>query len=1050
MRLDSLSSERILDSIHQVRRVLVLQQLALCLLFTGGHLVAQDASPSKGAANPTTAKKSEKKSQAGFNLDGATKIPFKETPQGNLHLHMFKPEGWDPNDSRAAIVFFFGGGWVGGTPKQFEPQCLHLADRGMVAITAEYRVRSRHNVHPADCVADAKDAVRYVRSHFRELGIDNSRIAVAGGSAGGHVAASTATLGRLPEESETNVTCTPNALVLYNPVCDTSMLGYGGKRLAKRMFELSPAHHIRPHMPPTLIFHGKADKTVPFENARRFTRLMNEAGNACELVAYLHAGHGFFNRGRKNSEYVDTTRRLDDFLTKLGYLPPISATPIAGRTLEQWLTELGSSDATKQRRAAESIGQFGTLASDHFVKMLDHDDDAIRYIGATNIGHHRSPKTAVNRLRSIISRTGDSRGVRIAAAYALCRLGELDAGLPILEAAMLVKERGTACSAAEFAGLVGPDASPLAEMMQAERDKQANRGDYHIRGALTNALRKIRQDKTLTAHKRPTGGGKPRGWQPSEKPNPANFIATPKGQKPESRPNILWISCEDISPNLGCYGDTYARTPNLDRLASEGVRFDRAFTPAGVCAVMRSGHITGVYPISQGTHHMRSNVVLPTGVRCFPEYLRAAGYFCTNKSKTDYQFTPPATVWDRQGNQHNDWRDRAPGQPFFSVINLTCSHESQIRHGQKTHAAVLDRLSANQRHDPDAAGEHLPPIYPNTPEARKDWAWYADNISEMDRQAGLILQQLKEDGLSDNTIVVFWGDHGRGLPRAKRWIYDSGIHVPFLIRWPGHVQPSTVRGDLVSTQDLAPTMLSVAGIEVPDYMQGRVIVGDQTDDEPEYLFFHRDRMDEAYELMRAARDRRFKYIRNYRVGRTYAQNIDYMNMMPTLVDLRQMQVDGQLTQAQARFFRSRKPHEELYDLEKDPHETVNLAWLPEHQKRVAKMRSALENWQDEVVDLGLVPEPVLMEQMRPGDEVAQVAQPTVDLAVQNGNLTMSLASKTEGASLQYRITSRGAKNTSWKIYSKPVVVQPGDKIDAVACRAGFKDSDVSQQTIATD
>ena len=171
---------------------------------------------------------------------------------------------------------------------------------------------------------------------------------------------------------------------------------------------------------------------------------------------------------------------------------------------------------------------------------------------------------------------------------------------------------------------------------------------------------------------------------------------------------------------------------------------------------------------------MRSRVELPDGVRCFTEYLRAAGYFCTNKSKTDYQFDPPPTAWDRQGNNHNDWRDRAAGQPFFAVINLTISHESQVRHGEKTHAAVLDQLSPDQRHQPDEAAKHLPPIYPNTPEARKDWAWYSDNISEMDRQAGQILQQLDEDGLADNTIVVFWSDHGRGLPRGKRWIYDSG------------------------------------------------------------------------------------------------------------------------------------------------------------------------------------------------------------------------------------------------------------------------------------
>lgn len=965
-----------------------------------------------------------------FELSGAKKIPFKTIDDVTLSLHLYQPDGWQPEDARAAIVFFFGGGWVGGTPQQFAPQCEYLADRGMIAITAEYRVRSRHGVHPAECVADAKDAVRWVREHAMELGIDNTRIAVAGGSAGGHVAASTATLGKLAEETESNVNCTPNALILYNPVCDTSMLGYGGKRLGTRMRELSPVHSIHPHMPPTLVFHGDADKTVPLENAVRFKRLMDEAGNACELVTYAGAGHGFFNPGRKDDQYDDTTRRLDEFLTKLGFLAPSDSSMIAGRSLEQWQSELQSDDATARRRAAESIGQFGPLAAETFVEMLDHEDDAIRYIGACHIGDHQTPASAKDQLRRLLN--GPSRGVQLAAAYALCRIGDLNAGLPVLEKGIYIKERGTACSAGEFLARIGPPASKLEDVIDAERAKQADGGDYHVRGALQNALRHIRRDNKLIAHKRPTGGGAPRSWRASAESGPDVDLT-------QKRPNILWISCEDISPNLGCYGDDYASTPNLDQLAREGARFARAFTPAGVCAVMRSGHITGVYPISQGSQHMRSNIVLPTGVKCFPEYLRAAGYFCTNKSKTDYQFAPPKTVWDRQGNNHNDWQDRAPGQPFFSVINLTISHESQIRHGEKTHAAVLDRLSADQHHDPNEAGKYLPPIYPNTPEARKDWAWYADNISEMDRQTGLILQQLEADGLADNTIVVFWSDHGRGLPRGKRWIYDSGTHVPFIVRWPGHVQPGSVRPDLVSTQDLAPTILSVAGVDVPDYMQGRVIVGNESEPEPDYLFFHRDRMDEAYELMRAARDRRYRYIRNYRVGRTYAQNIDYMNKMPTLVDLRQMHVDGQLTQAQSRFFRTHKSAEELYDLEKDPHETVNLAWMPEHRERTARMRHALEAWQNDIVDLGLVPEPIMMERMRPDDEVKTVSAPNISLEKNVSGMLLKLTTATDGASIQFR---RDAGD--WKLYTGPAEVKAGESIEAMACRAGYRDSSMAK------
>ena len=849
-----------------------------------------------------------------FHLEGANKLEYKSVEGIMLHLHVFKPEGWESHNRRGAIVFFFGGGWNGGTPEQFAPQCRHMAERGMVAIAAEYRVKSRHGVHPSACVIDAKDAIRWVRQHARQLGIDSARIAVSGGSAGGHVAASTATLDRLPEEGDTAVSCVPNALVLYNPVCDTTMRGYGGKRLAERMYELSPVHHLQKHMPPTLIFHGRADKTVPFENAQRFKNLMDDLGNACELVDYPEAGHGFFNPGRKNNKYEDTTRRLDEFLTKLGFTdPPQADFKIAGRTLTQWIAELHATDPTRQRRAAESIGQFGSAAASVYLEMLEHPDAAIRYIGANHIGDHSFPAAAVDKLCGLLD--GQSRGVRLASAYALCRLGHYESGLATIESLFDVEERGLQCAVADFLGRIGPLAKVLLDQIE---EKQKHR-DYHIKNGYVTAAKRIAQDESFIEYTRPTEGGKPRVMSVGQADGP------PPQQE---RPNILWVSCEDISPNLGCYGDDYARTPHLDRLAREGVRFDRAFTPAGVCAVVRSSLITGVYAPSQGSQHMRSRVELPDGVRCFSEYLRSAGYFCTNKSKTDYQFESPPTAWDRQGNNHNDWRDRRPGQPFFSVINLTISHESQIRHGEKTHAALRSRLSTDQIHDPDEAGRYLPPIHPNTPEARKDWAWYSDNISEMDRQAGEILKQLEADGLADNTIVVYWSDHGRGLPRGKRWIYDSGVHIPMIVRWPGQIAAGSIREDLVSTQDLAPTMLALAQVDIPKYMQGRVFLGDQTQPEPEYLFYHRDRMDEVFELIRAARDRRYKYIRNYSIRRTYAQDIQYMNMMPTLVDLRRMDRDGQLTNAQSRFFREQKPAEELYDLEKDPHETVNLAWLP--------------------------------------------------------------------------------------------------------------------------
>ncbi len=316
----------------------------------------------------------------------------------------------------------------------------------------------------------------------------------------------------------------------------------------------------------------------------------------------------------------------------------------------------------------------------------------------------------------------------------------------------------------------------------------------------------------------------------------------------------------------------------------------------------------------------------------------------------------------------------------------------------------------------------------------------------MDRQAGEILKRLDDDGLRNSTIVVFWGDHGRGLPRGKRWIYDSGVHVPLVVRWPGQIGEGSVREDLVSTQDFAPTMLALAEVEPKPYMHGRIFLGKQTQPEPEFLFFHRDRMDETYELMRGARDRRFKYIRNYEPDKTYAQHIDYMDKMPTLVDLRRLHAEGRLTHVQGHFFRERKPVEELYDLQRDPHETTNLAWLPEYAGRLSRMRDAQAAWQQRVGDLGLVPEPILMDEMRPGNLYRTTDTPVIEVAQrsdQTAELRISCA--TDGASIAYRLESKNGTDGGgpWSLYISPITVTEGTAVVAKACRLGFRDSETT-------
>jgi len=325
-------------------------------------------------------------------------------------------------------------------------------------------------------------------------------------------------------------------------------------------------------------------------------------------------------------------------------------------------------------------------------------------------------------------------------------------------------------------------------------------------------------------------------------------------------PNILWITTHDITPDLGCYagawpGADYADTPNLDQLAAEGARYDNAFAAAPVCAPSRSAIITGMYPTAIGTMHMRSNAVPPPAVRPFPEPLRAAGYYCTNNAFSDFQFQPPVTVWDDHGPQAH-WRNRSdPEQPFFAVFHGMVTHESQIYADDAAFQRNTSRLTPEQRHDPAAAP--LPPYYPDTPVFRQAWARYSDNITAMDDWAGDLLRQLEEDGLAAMTLVVFWSDHGLGMPRAKRWPYESGLRVPLIVRWPNRIAPGTVDDRLVSLMDLAATMLAVADLPLPEYMHAQPLfdMHGQTVVPPRSLIFgHRDRMDEQEDTIRDVRE----------------------------------------------------------------------------------------------------------------------------------------------------------------------------------------------------
>ena len=416
-----------------------------------------------------------------------------------------------------------------------------------------------------------------------------------------------------------------------------------------------------------------------------------------------------------------------------------------------------------------------------------------------------------------------------------------------------------------------------------------------------------------------------------------------------AQPNILWISSEDNGPHLGAYGDSYASTPNLDGLGRKGMIYRNAWSTAPVCAPARTTIISGMYPPSTGSQHMRSLTRLPAGMKMFPQYLREAGYYVSNNAKEDYNLEKPGQVWDESGRQAH-WRKRAADQPFFAVFNFTVTHESQIR--KRPHEAV---------HDP--AEVRVPAYHPDTPESRQDWAQYHDKISEMDSMAGAVLAQLRADGLEEDTIVFYWADHGPGMPRGKRWTYNSGLNVPMILHVPKKfkdLQPAEYAegGEserLVGFVDLAPTVLSLAGIRPPAHFQGHAFAGEFETPPPPYAYAFRGRMDERYDMVRSVRDERYIYIRNFMPHRIYGQFIRYMFQTPTTAVWHRLYQQGKLKAPRTHFWET-KPSEELYDLDSDPDETRNLADSPAHRGVLERLRAARREWSLAIRDLGFLPE----------------------------------------------------------------------------------------------
>jgi arylsulfatase A-like enzyme len=503
------------------------------------------------------------------------------------------------------------------------------------------------------------------------------------------------------------------------------------------------------------------------------------------------------------------------------------------------------------------------------------------------------------------------------------------------------------------------------------------------------------------------------------------------------RPNIVWIVCEDMSPHLGSYGEKVAKTPVLDQLAKESVRFTQAYSTAGVCAPSRSALITGNYQTSIGGHNMRTlgfsasakndypvglkpySAVIPAGVKCFPEYLRMAGYYCTNNAKQDYQFEAPVTAWDESSNKGH-WRNRPDkNQPFFSVFNLETTHESQVWVRDKEPLLV----------DPKTV--EVPRYYPDDSVSRHVIARFLSNVMVMDKQVGQIIQQLKDDGLYENTILFFYSDHGDGMPFVKRELYHRGLKVPLLIKAP-FLPKGTTDDQLVSFVDFGPSVLSIAGIPIPKTMQGQAFLGAQkAKTERKYIYAARDRMDSEYDRVRAVNDGRFNYLRNYMPEKPYYQDIKYRLMNPLMKHILTLKKEGKLNEEQMYWFRPNKVAEELYDTHNDPDEFKNLASDPSYAKKLAELRKKHEEWTKRYGDLGAINEVELVKKWWGGQtEAPSTAVPEIRL--EKGLVHISC--QTEGASIGYRTDTKQA----WSVYTEPFPAPSGKKIFVKAQRIGYQ------------
>jgi len=518
------------------------------------------------------------------------------------------------------------------------------------------------------------------------------------------------------------------------------------------------------------------------------------------------------------------------------------------------------------------------------------------------------------------------------------------------------------------------------------------------------------------------------------------------------QPNVIWLVAEDLSPVIPSFGDSTIQTPNLSRLAAEGICYDNFYSPSPVCAPSRAAIATSMYPTHIAANNMRTGpwfatdmpeefirrfdhllpegisnyeALPPTGVRMFSEYLREAGYYCTNNAKQDYQFRCSLTAWDETSDKAH-WKNRTSGQPFFSIFNFNVTHESQIWARAKDSLWVAEDLAVP-----------VPPYLPDTEIGRQDVRRMYSNVKMMDHQVGELLKELEASNLLDSTIIFWYTDHGGPLPRQKRLLYDSGLKVPMIIRFP-HKQLAGQRDDqMISFIDLGPSVLSLVGL-TPPKVDGKAFLGPHKVPKRNYIYAAADRFDAQYDTNRAVRDKRYKYIKYYQPDKPMLLPVKYREQMPIMQELNKLAAEGKLTPEQAQWYRTTKPTEELFDTEKDPHEVNNLAEDAAYAEKLTELRKKCEAWTKSFEDTGLIPEKELVEKLRPEGEDLKVATPKVVAA----DGVVSLSCKTEAATIGYQIVSKTKQATSWNIYTKPFSINEGDTLKVVADRIGYRYSEI--------